>query len=70
MTSHVERVSGPFFKKEKITGWITQFWVYHQFISVKQGVSTLLQALDEATIHYELKLSLVSSNVFPNKVYL
>jgi len=40
---------------DNITGWPTQGWVYHQFISVEQAVSTLLQARDEATIHYELE---------------
>ena len=35
--------------------WATQGWVYHRFISVEQAMSTLLQARDEATIHYELE---------------
>ena len=40
---------------DNIPGWQTQGWVFHQFISVEQAVSTLLQARDEATLQYELE---------------
>jgi nuclear pore complex protein Nup98-Nup96 len=40
---------------DNIPGWQTQGWVFHQFISVEEAVSTLVQARDEDTVQYELE---------------